>query len=486
MGTALLSALACLIVWGRNRRTLISLRDAYGFSLIALLPALFSPFPILGTWDGDWFFLYQAGQTVWEGGRLSPESLQRPPLFGAAAAPLWIFAEGLIPFQIFSAVMSAGVLAASFFALHHFVPRTSRLRVIALLVMAPFFLHHTAACWGKLMAAGLLVAAGTELRRSRDSRTLLWSGVWFALAVAAHQSSLLYAPLLIAIRVSVHGWKASEIIRLVFAMGLAGLLLVAPYEVWTIYDYGLDQKVAVNPAVAQRDPEIPMVLNTLLVVVSSFVGWAPLESLFRWWWQPDALALARVASEAFWMITSWIQTLAGTFLGTYAPLFIAGGVTLLNRLRVAVSTQQIGFLALASGAVILLNGLLNPFYSSNGTMQTGLTALGLAGFLVLSHLLLTETPRRWAVAMAVTALCGTFPWLLLNLGTSLGLRLSPAFRSRVVGGSERDWDRLSDHQLIPLGLSGFPALQLGLVLILLIGFIFRSALFTSFQVRDHA
>src|ERR1051326_1434721 len=175
------------------------LGEVYLLYVVALLPAVISPFPIVGIWNGDWFYLFKAGQTLWEGGRLSFESLQRPPLFGAGAAPLWLFADGLIPYQIFSAVMSAGTLGSCLFAADRFWPTLSRFRLLAPLVCSVFFLHHTAACWAKLAAAGFVLASAVDFSREHSPVTAWSSGVWFALAVAMHQSSLIYLPVLIVI-----------------------------------------------------------------------------------------------------------------------------------------------------------------------------------------------------------------------------------------------------------------------------------------------
>lgn len=478
MTIALLTALVCLLFYGRNRRTLISLRDAYGFTLIALLPALFSPFPILGTWDGDWLFLYESGRTVLEGGTFSSESLQRPPLFGAATIPLWLFSEGLVPYQLFATVMSAGALGACLFALHRFAPACpSPARIILFIVIVPFFLHHTAAAWGKLMAAALLITAATELSRPKDSSALWWSGVWFALAVAVHQSSLVYAPVLLAMRVITRGWKTREMVYITGIFAVTGILLVGLFEWWTIALYGLDRKISVNPSVAQRDSSVSLAGNTFLVIFTSFVGWSPLESLSRWFQQTDALSTKRIVSELFWFVTSWVQCLAGTFLGTFFPLLLAGGKALAIRLLREILTPRGAILSVASLTVVILNGILSPNHSSNGTMQAGLTGLGLAGLLVLSVLLLEVAPRRWPLALGITAACGTLPWFTLNLATSIGLKFSSGFRTRFVEGSEGDWLRLSEHHLIPLGLQGFPYLQTGLLLVLLVAFLrFKTSL----------
>ena len=87
-----------------------SLAQSVLLYFVALVPIAISPFPILGNWGGDWLFLFKSGRELVEGVPMTAGTLQRPPLFGAAAVPLWIVADGLVPFQLFAAVMSGGVL----------------------------------------------------------------------------------------------------------------------------------------------------------------------------------------------------------------------------------------------------------------------------------------------------------------------------------------------------------------------------------------
>jgi len=336
------------------------------------------------------------------------------------------------------------------------------------------------------MAAGLLLAAGTELWRAVNRQALWWAAVWFALAVAVHQSSIIYAPLLLAIWVVKNGWTVADLVKISFIFAATGFVLVGSFELWTIGRYGLAAKIAANPSVAQRDPSVSLAANTFLVMLTSFLGWSPVESMLRWARQPDPFSFGRFSKESFWLVTSWLQVLAGTFLGAHAPLLVSGGRTLLGRLRNARRDRTAFLLLAASGIVVFLNGLLNPFYSSNGSMQTGLVGLGLAGFLALSVWLAKESPQRWSWVIGITTVCCTLPWLALNLGVSSGLRFSPAFRSSFISGSEGDWDRLQANNLIPLGLTGFPQLQLGLLILLVIGGFFCSALSQRFITYLHA
>jgi hypothetical protein len=474
--TALLT-LARLYRETSARVALGSLGELYGFYLLALVPALLSPFPIAGTWDGDWLFLYEAGQSLWKGTDLTAESLQRPPLFGGGASFLWLFQGGLIPFQIYAAVMSAGTIGACVFALRRHGCHITLRRLLPLLVLTPFFLHHTAACWGKLMAAGLLVASGAELASNKSRPAEWWSALWFALAVAVHQSSLLYAPLLLGIRLlPPHRNTAPALLKWLTRMAIPGILLVGSFEGWTVFHYGLEAKIAANPSVAQRDPALSLLENTAMVILTSFVGWSPLESLLRWLEQADAFTLARAGKEGFWLLTSWVQVMAGTFLGVWGPVLLASRFRRGDILTEKHSTKSLWIPGSSAAVVVVLNGLLTPFASSHGTMQAGLVGLGLAGLLIFIAAMEAVCPSRHRAALILTTVFGFLPWLLLNAGISAGSHLSASFRDMFLNGSEGDWKRIVANDLTPLGLS-HPALQLFCVAAL--------AFYLLFQMKRH-
>src|SRR5262249_40369089 len=152
-----------------------SLTESYLLYGVALVPTVFSPFPVIGLWGVDWLLFCGAGKALWEGGQLTPVLLQRPPLFGVGTAPLWLFlSDTLIPYQIFSASMWAAALAAGLFAMDRFWPDISRRQLLAPLALSVFFLHNTATCWGKLMAAAFLIAAATDLLGEYCSSKTWW------------------------------------------------------------------------------------------------------------------------------------------------------------------------------------------------------------------------------------------------------------------------------------------------------------------------
>jgi hypothetical protein len=190
VGAMILASVAMLLPRRRALKHLMGLAVAEYLPvyLVSVLAASLSPFPILGNWSGDWFLIYQMGQSVIHG-ELPRAMLARPPLFGAAATPLWILGDGLIPYQLMASVASAAIIAATFSFMDHFWPKSPR-RLLLPLLISPFFLHHTAAAWAKLLAAGLILAAMVEAWRGRR----LASGAFLALAVGVHEGSIVWAP----------------------------------------------------------------------------------------------------------------------------------------------------------------------------------------------------------------------------------------------------------------------------------------------------
>jgi hypothetical protein len=459
----ILIASVTFMVIRRKKWQWASLGEACLLYAVALVPAVVSPFPVIGLWGGDWLLIFDAGRTLWEGGQLSIASLQRPPLFGAATSPLWLLSDGLIPFQILSAVMSAGTLGACLFAADHFWPRISRPRLLAPLVLSVFFLHNTAACWGKLAAAAFLLAAATDLLGGYPRTRTWWAGVWFALAVATHQSSVIYIPLLVAILVTQRDVTLRSALKVLVIFAICTLLLAGLYEGWTAWQHGLGTKIAANPTVAQRQPDVPFVTNTLLVVVTSFLGWAPRDYFVLWLQTGDLWSRARAGKELFWLTTSWFELQAGTFIGAFLPFLFVASRELLAHARAQLADWKGRIFLCACVLVILLNGALNPYSSANGTMQTGLVGLALAGFLFLGRWLERGHPRRWRMMVAITLAIGTLPWLAFNLALIAGVRLNENFPSVFATASEEDWQRLVSNQLSSLGLSAFPFLHLTLL-----------------------
>jgi hypothetical protein len=435
---------------------------------VAVLAASLSPFPVLGHWEGDWLLLYEMGQSVIQG-HLAGDMLARPPLFGAAAAPLWIVSHGLIPYQLMAAVASASAATVMFSFIEHFRPRAPRIVLLPFL-LSPFFLHNAAAAWSKPLAAGLIVAAVIEGLSARR-----WvSSALFALAVAVHEGSIIWAPSVLLVHLSGStGWRSAA--RALGRLALTGLLFAGPLEIWVLMKYGLTAKMAMSPVVADSG-KTSFLAKTVLAVISTFVGWGPIVDALRWLRSPNPTAYATASKEAYWLVTSWITTLAGTLVGLLFPFILVRRAA--RDLFAHLGTWPILGLAIA----VVMNALLTPFYGNEGTMQVGLVPLGyvLYGLLAARVARLDDQRdvpiRRMAWLMG---LAGTLPWLLTNACTSAGLWLSAAFRERIRTGSEGDYFRVMQNRLEPLGMAAFPEVPL-LCCVLLIGW----ALFLRRQRRS--
>jgi hypothetical protein len=444
---------------------------------LALVPAVISPFPVIGDWSGDWLLCYQQGQAIYTGQIFSSQLLERPPLFGAATLPLWTFGAGLAPFQIMSAVASAALLGAVIYAIDYFragnaTKNLGRIIPLAPLLVSPFFLHHTAACWSKPLAGALVLVGLIDCWDAwmSGSRSSWWRGsIWFALAVAVHQSSIIYVFFLLAIVTATAPGERSvgATFKLLTISLVCLLFIVGPYELWSIAHYGLAAKVSANPALAQRaESGVGFTENTVLCLLSSFIGWSPLLSLRRWLTSPHPLGAVTVAKESWWLLTKYLTMLASTLFGIFLPFVIlaTGRYRNLELNRYLKSPDFWRFGAAVAG-VLIANAVLSPFWSANGSAQNGLVCLVL---MIFVGLLRWGTDFRGFEGQALisrvtwmTALIGGIPLLALNLIVEFGLNLSANFRDTFAKGSEGDWtERVLKFHLQPLGVSHFPFMQL--------------------------
>ena len=319
-----------------------------------------------------------------------------------------------------------------------------------------FFLHHTAAAWVKPLAAASVVAAvllGVQARR--DGFGWWRSAVAFALAVAEHQSSVLYAGFILVPAVT--PWDGLK--RVGYRLGvlvLSGLVIVGAYEVWTVTTYGLDAKVKANPSVAQRQSDVSFAVNTALVGVSSVAPWGNVEEVRR----AVVGGRADLSKNGFWVATGWLTATAGTVLGLALP-FLPVWRAVFARYRVlpwmwwaAAVTAFVG------------NAVLCPFHSPMGTAQAGLVPLEAVLAIGLAVGVGTTTPARRRWVNRLTVALAVVPFVVVNAGIAAGLKYSGRFREVFAAGSEGDWTQsVLPRGLEPLGLATFP---LGVVLLVIV------------------
>lgn len=421
---------------------------------VAVAAAALSPFPVLGSWSGDWHHAYEMGQAMLLGD-LPSTMLARPPLFGAAMSPVHIIVGDLPSLQLMAVVASAGAALACLELGCALFDRELPPAILLSLLLSTFFLHHTAAAWSKLMSAGFLVLSWARVARPGGSAAERWkAAALFGAAVATHESAVLWgiANLAFAARPRTLPRLFREGGRL-----LLGVLLIAgPFLIWTIARYGMAARVSANPVITDKSAD-PLLIKSAVVLLGTFVPWSPVTVLQRWLAGPAPFSSAVLAKELYWFVTSTVTLLASTALGILLPaLLVLGPRAVLGAFRALRAEASTWLLAITAGTVA--TALLSPFGSNDGTLQVAHAPVALLAFVAIgAHALSLGKLRR---LVAATALFGLLPWALLNGGMSVGLKLSAAFEARIRGGSEGDYARVLAHGLNPLGLGTFPWLFL--------------------------
>jgi len=420
------------------------------FYLVALVPLAVAPFALPGRWSLDWALALESGRAIYSGADLPPIALMRPPLFVAATAPLWTFAPSLPAYQALCAV-GCGAMLQIF---SHGLPAAAPRGAVWLLGGCTMFLQNTAACWAKLPAAAFLMAAWFALAGPSAGRRVV-AALLTGCALATHQATVLFTPLLLLRASADLPWRGYLRARIVRALGFAAVasIVVLPWEVSTIARHGLAAKASVNPALGDRPDAIPGWANTLLVGVTTFVAWGPIEptvAMIREDAPRDARFFVRFV---FWNATSLFNTLAGTIAGVIIPFGIALGT---RRLKAAAGSfwHSLGWdfrLAL----ILALAGqmILNPYYSPDGSLQTGFVPAGIACLLWLARHVARTDPTALRRAVILTLITATIPWLLFEAALAGALALSAEFAAQF---RDADLVYLRDHGHLSIGLHLFP------------------------------
>lgn len=434
-----------------NRRLLgAELAGFWRMYLMALLPFVVAPFSTPGLWGGDWFVALESATHIWHRIPFTPELLARPPLFGAASIPL-LLAGPLVPaFQVFCAVASACALQLFRTGLR----QPARHGLIWILAASLFFLQVTVNAWPKFLSAAFLLAAWQVLAAPSTGRMAV-AGVFFGLAVASHQSAVLFAPLLL-VRLFASPQPGGARIWQLMALGMAAAAVVAPWELHTVAAYGWAAKIHANPAVSQRIDSMPGWLNAVLVGVGTFAAWGPFYVLYHWFSSSDRLALARIAHEAYWLVTSTFNSLAASLLGLVLPWWVAlGGRELWRRFRDFWS--RLGWPARMALWIALAGQMwLNPYFSTDGSLHTGWVPAGLALTLWFVDSLGNAPVGEIGAILKWTLLLGTIPWVAFNVALTVALVLSTKFRNLFF---DSDLQLLEKNGWTTLALGGFPWVQ---------------------------
>ena len=400
--------------WCRVRRSEVRacLGEVYLVYSWPLAAVLLTPFPGMGPWSMDWLYVFQTGQAVMGNLPYGGPMLERPPLGGASCIPLWLIADGLPTFQVWSAVASAALVLVGMELYHELGGTRGGVRVWLPLLASCFFLHHTMLGWAKFLAAGLTLSGLLLMRRAESGRGNWTAGsVLFALSVATHQSAILYGPFVLLF--GLNAGLLQGVRRLAIALA-AGLVFVLPFEVWTIRTFGLDAKVNSNPAMAQRNPNESAGLRAGFMLLSTFVPWNTIEDAAR------CLSGAPVAPGLYWLATGILTALAGTLLGSAVPFLPLRRAPPVPRPWVSVLTSR-GAVACLVLAVVG-NALLSPYSAKWGSAQTGVVPVQVMLFVVLIRWLDDAGERSQKRVNGLVLALGILPYALLATGVTVWLR----------------------------------------------------------------
>ena len=435
-----------------------TLRYFYLYYLIALAAAVTVAFPIPGAWSGDWFENYQLGHAV-ELGYLDHELAGRTVLFGAASLPLTQAADGLCALQIVGAIAAAAVAAMVRGMLRRWRVEPRRANWITLLFcLSGLFLQHAGFPWPKMLACGCVLAAFEEAREAKDG---FWkSAFWLAAAVAVHQAAILFIPAVwCAAWMSARPMTVRALGAQVLTLAIAGLVLVAPYEFWTISQFGLEEKVGRNPAVHFRKPGVTLAQSALENLETTFVPEAqPLVAPFS---EPGfPKSIVGLGMRGFFALIAYTTAVAGTLVLALAP-FLFLGRDFFRRLRQRVASASRAEMAFFASLILAIagNAVLAAYASPVGVLQAGLTPLGVGAFVFLASSASDDLRTRRRATGAVLLL-QTIPWVLLQGAALAGAATSE--RTGPAGLWQRllawDWDFAKAIETFggTLGLRIFP------------------------------
>lgn len=428
----------------------MAVRDFLPFYLMALVPLLVAPFALPGRWAADWAIALESGHALFLGSPELPGSvLTRPPLFGAATAPLWWLGPVLPAFQGLCAVGAACALQVFRAGL----PQGRSLALVWLLAGSVFFLQNTAASWAKLTTAAFLVAAWLTLDTPSVARQVL-AACLTGLAMASHQAAVLFAPLLL-LRLSPEipwhgnlGRKFREWLRFI---GVASIF-VLPWEAYTLLRYGLEAKAGANPALSER-PNLPGWVNSALVAFTTFVAWGPVESIVAMAREPGPRDLSFFVRLGFWIATGVLNVLCSTIVCMILPCWLAIGTRGLKTRLGRLWRETRWDFCLAWFVAFFGHVVLNPYYSPDGSSHTGWVPACIALMLWLAHQVIDIGDKAVRRALILTLWTAALPWILFQTALGGMLLYSPAFAQRF---RDTDYLYLQAQQLTSLGLAAFP------------------------------
>ena len=440
-------------------------RPSYCIYLLGVVALVVSPYP--GVWliGGDWWVHFSMTLAA-DHGQFGVEQLTRCPFFAVACLPLldaggagW--ARGLAVYQFFNAMAAAAAWLPIVIKILKTDDRGRAVRVAALLALgfSPMFSVVLQNLWPKFLAGGCLWMALTRAGKfSAEGRPaeMRAAGWWFACAVLAHESSVIYAPL-----VALTAWvgsaqgKLSRLSGLAWA-GLIVVLLVGLWEGWTVGRFGWEARVNANPTVAFATGQ-PLWEKFGANILGVLVSILPLD-LVSTWSRPDLGSL----DKYYYTVVAIISWLGATLLGLALPWLLF--------MRQSMGRMAAGFFqdrrhqALLAGAAIAVvaYALILPVTPRYGAVQGGLVPLEMGVVGIGLSRLGTADARGVSRLLAWWVSVGWLPYVAV--GTLIGCIL--AFPAHF--GNRAEQLRLHDGDLLAVYTEKFAPLGM-LPVILLLG-----------------
>ena len=416
-------------------RNLIQIQTYYLpiITIVALLPL-----PGLFGWHGDWTqTLYHS--SLANGEKIIPEMLlSRPALFGLAATPFHLILGPVSGIQAFSALSSAW-LAMSFGILYQRIQskQLSCLWRCAVVLSAPIILHSFA-MWAKPLAAAGVLMMFAELTYSADPakgrQHISWAAIWFAFAVATHESTILYLSLLIPYLLSKPETTRSDCLFSLKRFFIAGFLIVGIYRLILIFEFGLASTVDSSPTVSYRD-DTANLLQTAVENIRCTIGPQPL-------WQIRLCALNTYgfvihgtgnATMTLSYLSGAAASVAGTLFYTILPFFFFPKSTISEFKRF----RKKHALVYSIGALLLIifHAFLSPYPSSAGICQNGLLPLQMILLIALARVHSPDKPIQSMISCSYLIGSGG---LLITLTLS-GIVLFPSGSKKEISLHPYDW-----------------------------------------------
>ncbi len=438
------------------------------------------PFPGMWLMGGDWIQHYGMATAVWERS-FGVASLARSPSFAAGSIVCLPFHPSLAAYQIYVAATTAGAMLVLLSGARTPAARARRRWVIACIGLSAFYVVHLQNLWPKWLAAGFFVAAILEAHRHRERGELgaaLLAIFWFGVGIAAHESTALAFPFLLAAfgRPALVGLLRQ---RRVWLAGTAIVLATfAGWQTWTLVTFGLHERVAQNPSVTWNDgralPE-----KVAVNAVGHLVGLLPPDLHERWSGADATATPAKIAENSYYTAVALNSWMAATLLTIFGPTLWVLRAEIGTLWRNAAQASELRVWGSALAVTFLLNCLITPTPPRYGAAQGGFTQVCLLGFVPLALRLLDRAPSvrlrrivRWHL------LTGFGPFVGLAIGVLLVTHLPHAVRAALT--EKLTW---ADHDLWTLRHLGLEPLAESFFPVGLVFFALAMAAFWSGAIR---